>query len=107
MREIPERFTDAIDLLESAARHVGTLEAIVEWPHLSPGQRVIALVIANLMHLKGQPVTSNEVAQVCGMELGRLEKIFADQEKPPYWWSEIPNKGWAFMPSQGLEYGEA
>lgn len=109
MRELPERFSDAMDALEGAANHLAKLKAITEWPGLSGGQRMVAVTIACLEHLNQRPATGIEVARVTGLSQDRAEKVFdqmPEGEHPPYRWSDLPGRGWCFLPSQRLEYGE-
>lgn len=90
------------------AAHLHVIDALQSWEGLSPGQRVVALVIASLEFLNSTPAGSLAVSRFTGMPQERIEKIFDGLEHPPYHWSELPGtRSWAFLPSQALEYGAA
>lgn len=106
MRETPDDILAGIGALEAAAAHMHKIELIQDWPGLSPGQRVIALVIASLEYLNNTPPGGLAVSRFAGLAPERVEKIFDGTEHPPYYWSEIPGtRSWAFLPAQKLEYG--
>jgi hypothetical protein len=106
MRAIPENWTAAISAMEAAGLHVAKIEAIKNWKGLSPGQRVVALVITCLEHIERKPIGSREVALFTGMPADRIEKIFTGVDHPPYRWGTLEHRGWVFLASQTLEYGE-
>lgn len=108
MREIPDDIMAGISALEASADHQAKIRAIQDWQGLSPGQRVVALVIASLEFVSSTPPGSLAVSRFTGMPQERIEKIFDGVDHPPYYWSEVPNtRHWAFLPGQALEYGEA
>ena len=107
MRENPERFSEAMDLLQDAAAHQFKIGQIVAWPGLSGGQRAVALVITCLEHFNERPARAAEVAQFMGMDQGKIEKLFTTVEHPPYHFTDLEGVGWSFQPAQSLEYGQA
>lgn len=104
--KISDEWTDAIEAVEAAGVHEGTLKTILEWEGLRPGQRTAALVIACVVFVNRVFPRADDLARILGIDLARCEAIFDGVEHPPYALTRVePDRFERFMPTQTLEYG--
>lgn len=106
MPKFSDQITELTDALQDVAEFFRQQEAILAWPGISPGQRMVALAIQAVTFHQQKGPTVADVCGLTGLAAERAERLFEGLEHAPFVLTKLGADRERWVPSQTLEYAE-